>query len=125
MSDELKKAQREVTEQRTRADRVTAQRDVLREKNSELLKKLKDAEGAGFIKGSALTVAHYAAALSDDALLMWLQAHVRAHVQRQPTDAAEVEKMVTAICERHGVELRGTRELIELVYEEKTEKGQP
>jgi hypothetical protein len=43
---------------------------VLREKNSELLAKLKDAEAAGFIKGSTLTVTHYAAALTDDALLM-------------------------------------------------------
>lgn len=88
-------------------------------------KELDDIKRRAFVRGSAVTVASYACALSDDALLMWLQAHVRTCVKRQPANPAEVERMVSAICERYGVELRGTRELIRAVYEPTIARGGP
>lgn len=116
-ADELKETKHALTAERVRADRFAKVAEAERTKRKKLQHDIKTIEAAAFARGSALTVAHYMASWPDDGAMMWFQNLVGANVQKRPTDAAEVEKMVTAICDRYGVEIRDTRELIEMVYE--------
>src|SRR5580704_320076 len=114
--DELKTARRDAREQRARADRFGKVAEAERDKRKAMAKKIKALEAVAFRRGSAITVASYMSALGDDGLMMAFQDHVRRVVQRRPINAKKAAKIVDALCARFSVELRGSDELIELVY---------
>jgi 3-oxoacyl-ACP reductase-like protein len=114
--DELKAARRDAREQRARADRFGKVAEAERDKRKAMAKKIKALEAVAFRRGSAITVASYMSALGDDGLMMAFQDHVRRVVQRRPINAKKAAKIVDALCARFSVELRGSDELIELVY---------
>lgn len=70
-----------------------------------------------FIRGSALTVAHYHSVWGDDNLAIAFSDLVRSNISRTKPDPKKYSAVVVALCERYDIELQGDREIIELVYE--------
>jgi uncharacterized membrane protein YqiK len=115
--DELKEAKHEAAAQRVRADRFAEVAKAERDKRKKLQEKIKAIEAAAFARGSALTVAHYRSVLPDDEINAFINELVLAGIQKRKSDPATVAKLVEAVCSRHGIEPRGDRSIIELVYQ--------
>jgi hypothetical protein len=110
ITPELKEAQRALATEKQRNDR-------LRNEIARLRKQSKEAEDRGFIRGSAVTVAHHMCAWHDDNLALAYNDLVVSHIKGEKPDAAKYAAVVAALTTKYDVELQGDREILELVYE--------
>ncbi len=117
ITPELKEAQRALAAEKNRSANLLATNTRLRNEIAKLRKRTKEAEDRGFIRGSAVTVAHHMCVWHDTNLALAFNDVVVNHIKGEKPDVAKYAAVVTALCERYDVELQGDREIISMVYE--------